>query len=291
MISMNIDVLFVRTIRVMAWLLILLVVGIFLTLLFGSLPALNHFGFSFLSSSAWNPVTQEYGALSFIVGTLLTSFIALLIAIPFSISVGIVLGEIRPRGKISQLLSSLVELLAGIPSVIYGFWALFYLVPIVREIQMKLGIIPYGVGIFTAALILAIMIIPYIASISREVIRMVNNGLKEGAYALGATHFEVIKDVVLPSSKSGILAGIILGLGRAMGETMAVTMVIGNTVEFPDSLFGPGNTIASVIANEFAEAHGEMLVPVLTGLGLILFIMSVGVNILGKWIVRKMVKL
>jgi phosphate transport system permease protein len=171
--------------------------------------------------------------------------------------------------------------------VIYGFWGLFVLVPIVRSIEIKMGITPYGIGIFTSSVILAIMIIPYAASLGREMIRMVPSSLKEAAYSLGATRWEVIRMVVLPYSKSGLFAGVLLSLGRALGETMAVTMVIGNTSVIPKSIFDPGNTMASVIANEFTEAASKLYLSSLIELGLILFLVTVVINIIGKRVIKR----
>jgi phosphate transport system permease protein len=180
-----------------------------------------------------------------------------------------------------------VELVAAVPSVIYGFWALMVLVPMVRTLEMKWGILPYGVGIFTSSLILAVMIIPYSASLGRELIRLVPSDLKEGAYSLGATRFEVLKNVILPYTKSGLFAGLLLSLGRALGETMAVTMVIGNTSLMPTSIFAPGNTMASVIANEFTEADHTVYLSALIELGMVLFLVTVVINIIGKSIIKR----
>jgi phosphate transport system permease protein len=180
-----------------------------------------------------------------------------------------------------------VELIAAVPSVIYGFWGLLVMVPLVRSLESKLGVLPYGIGIFTASLILAIMIIPYAASLGREMIRLVPSSLKEGAYSLGATRYEVIKNVVIPYTKSGLFAGILLSLGRALGETMAVTMVIGNTSLLPTSIFAPGNTMASVIANEFTEADHTVYLSALIELGLVLFVVTVIINMIGKRIIKR----
>ena len=181
-----------------------------------------------------------------------------------------------------------MELLAGIPSIIYGMWGLFVLVPVIRYFELKLGIPPLGVGILTAAMLLAIMIIPYAASIAREVISLVPNELKEAAYSLGATRFEVVKKVILPYSSSGIIAGILLSFGRALGETMAVTMVIGNSYFMPTNIFGPGHTISSLIANEFTEATDRLYVSSLIEMGLILFVMTIIFGILGRFLIHKM---
>ena len=181
----------------------------------------------------------------------------------------------------------MVELIAAVPSVIYGFWALVTLVPLVRKLEVAIGVAPYGVGIFSASLVLAIMIIPYAASLGRELIQMVPSSLKEGAYSLGGTQYEVIRDVVLPYTKSGMFAGVLLSLGRALGETMAVTMVIGNTSIIPDGIFSPGNTMASVIANEFTEADRTVYLSALIELGLVLFLVTVVINMIGKRIIKR----
>jgi phosphate transport system permease protein len=268
--------------------LLILLVAIFLSLAIASLPALRQFGFGFLMGKTWDPVRGEFGALAFLVGTLMSSFMALLISLVFSLPVSIFLGEYFRAGNASTFMKSVIELLAGIPSVIYGFWGLFLLVPLVRALEIKLGVIPQGVGIFTASLILAIMIIPYASSIATEVINLVPSDLKEAALSLGATRFEVIRKVILPYAYSGIFAGILLALGRALGETMAVTMVIGNSNFLPKSIFSPGNTMASVIANEFTEATGSLYLASLIELALVLFIVTTIINILGKLVIRKM---
>ncbi|HSQ41191.1 MAG TPA: phosphate ABC transporter permease subunit PstC [Fibrobacteraceae bacterium] len=288
--AMRIDSGFVWLLRFMAVVTLLLVLAVAYVLVDGSHEAFSAFGFSFLTGREWDPISGTYGALPFVVGSLATAFLALFISIPFSMSIALYLGEFFGKGKISALFTSLVELLAGIPSVIYGFWALFYLVPIVRELQTLLDMPPLGVGILSASLILAIMIIPFSASIAREVIRMVPAGLKEAAYALGATRFEVIRDVIFPVGKSGIFAGIMLSLGRALGETMAVTMVIGNSNYMPKGLFDPANTIASLLANEFAEADRSLYVSSLVELGLVLFVLTGLINFAGKYIIRRLSK-
>jgi phosphate transport system permease protein len=224
----------------------------------------------------------------FLAGTLLTSFLALLFSLPFSLAIAIFLGEYFTSGKIALFFQNTTSLLAGIPSVIYGFWGLFVLVPLVRKIEIKLGVLPYGVGIFTASLILTIMIIPYAASVGREVISLVPSELKEAAYALGATRWEVIRYVIFPYARSGIFAGILLSLGRAIGETMAVTMVIGNNNQFPTSLFAPANTMASVIANEFTEATSDVYLSALIGIALLLFLVTTIINIIGRYIIKRL---
>ncbi len=267
--------------------LLILLIAIFFSLVVASLPALRHFGLSFLIGKTWDPVRGEFGAFAFLVGTLMSSFMALLISMIFSLPVSIFLGEYFRHGGASTFMKSVIELLAGIPSVIYGFWGLFLLVPLARGLEMKLGAAPQGVGIFTASLVLAVMIIPYASSIGTEVISLVPSDLKEAALSLGATRFEVIRKVVLPYAYSGIFAGVLLALGRALGETMAVTMVIGNSNFLPRSIFSPGNTMASVIANEFTEATGSLYLASLIKLALVLFLVTTIINILGKLVIRK----
>lgn len=266
---------------------IILVLGIFFSLFLNSLPSIKAFGFNFLLGKTWDPVHEKFGALIFLTGTILTSFLALLISLPFSLAISIFLGEYFKMGIISFLLKEIIELLAGIPSIIYGFLGLFILVPIIRAIEIKLGITPYGVGIFTSALILSIMIIPYSASLGREAINLVPSEIKEAAYSLGATKYEVIKKIILPYTYSGIFAGVLLSLGRALGETMAVTMLIGNSNYMPKSIFAPSNTIASVIANEFTEATGNLYLSSLIEIGFLLFIVTTIVNIMGRYIIKK----
>ncbi|MEO6070857.1 MAG: phosphate ABC transporter permease subunit PstC [Chitinophagaceae bacterium] len=278
---------FKNTLVVSAVLMLLLTIGVFFTLVVYSIPSFKALGFHFFWGKTWDPVNNVYGALPFLIGTLLTSFLALIISIPFSYAIAIYLGEYNTKGWLSGALKNIVELVAAVPSVIYGFWALVVLVPVVRNFESKVGIAPYGVGIFSASLVLAVMIIPYAASLGRELIRMVPSDLKEGAYSLGATRYEVLKHVVLPYTKSGLFAGLLLSLGRALGETMAVTMVIGNTTSLPDSIFAPGNTMASVIANEFTEADRSLYLSALIELGLVLFTVTLVINIIGKMIIKK----
>ncbi len=270
-----------------AGILVLLILGgFFITLLIRSIPVLRDQGLSFITGTRWAPMNDKFSALPFIAGTLLTSFTAIIIALPFSLSISIMLGEYVKKGRFAQFFKSVTELLAGIPSVIYGFWGIMILMPAVQVLQMHLGMTPYGVGVFTASLVLAVMVIPYSASLGRDVIDMVPDDLKEAAYAMGATRFEVVRHVVLPYARSGIMAGLFLALGRAVGETMAVTMLIGNANFLPKSLFGPANTMASVIANEFGEADG-MHVPALIGVGLLLMIITGLINYAGKAIMKK----
>jgi phosphate transport system permease protein len=266
---------------------VVILIAIFFTLLINSLPSLKAFGANFFFDKTWDPVADEYGALPFLVGTLLTSFLALIISTPFSIAVAIFLGEYYKKGIVAETFNNLIDLLAAIPSVISGFWGLFVLVPIVRVIETKLSVPPYGVGIFTSSIIIAIMILPFSVSLSRQVISMVPKELKEAAYSLGATRFEVITKIIIPYTRSGLFAGLLLALGRALGETMAVTMLIGNTHAIPTGIFSPGNTMASVIANEFSEATGEMYTSALIEMGLFLFVVATLINILGKQIIKR----
>lgn len=268
---------------------VILLLTIFITLFIGSLPSISRFGLSFIYGTTWDPVYEKFGAIPFIVGTLLTSFLALIISLPFSIAISIFLGEYFTEGIASSFIKGAIELLAGIPSVIYGFCGLFILVPIIRAIEIRLGIPPFGVGIVTASIVLSIMIIPYSASLGREVIQLVPSDLKEAGYSLGATKFEVIKNIILPYARSGIFAGILLSLGRALGETMAVTMVIGNMNALPKDIFSPSNTMASIIANEFMEASpGSLHLSSLIGIGLLLFIITTIINIIGKYIIKRL---
>lgn len=264
-----------------------MLLAIFLSLIVFSTPAIKAFGASFLWGRVWDPVSKTFGVLPFLVGTLATSFLALLISLPFSLSIAVLIGEYAKEGVLSSTLKQVTELLAGIPSIIYGFWALFVMVPIVREFQIAIGVFPYGVGILSASLILSVMIIPYAASISREVIALVPSDLKEAAYSLGATRQEVVTKVILPHARSGIVAGILLALGRALGETMAVTMVIGNTNLLPEGIFSPSNTMASVIANEFTEATARLYLSSLVEVGLVLFLVTMIINVIGRYVIKR----
>ncbi len=284
------DSLFRNSLGTISILFVVFIFAIFLTLLIQSMPSIKAFGIGFFTNSTWNPVSGEFGSLPFLAGTIITSFLALLITIPFSLSVSLFLGEYFQKGVFSNMLRNCIELLGGIPSVIYGFWGLFFLVPIMRSVETSIGVPPLGIGIMTTALLLFVMIIPYSASLGREVISLVPADLKQAALAMGCTKYEVIKSIILPYASSGIFAGILLALGRALGETMAVTMVIGNKNALPSSLFGPANTMASVIANEFTEATGEVYLSSLVEIGLLLFVVSVIINILGKNVIKKLSK-
>ncbi len=259
--------------------------GMIFSLVEGAIPALKSFGLSFIWSNNWNPTEgkENYGALPFIAGTIITSVAALLISLPLSFSVSLFLGEYYRGTRIAKILGTMVDLLAGIPSIVYGLWGFYVL----RPLLIDLGLPNQGFGIFTASIILAIMIIPYATSLSNEIITMVPNELKEAAYSLGATRSEVIFNVVVPSARSGIIAGYILSFGRALGETMAVTMLIGNANIVPDGFFSTGNTMASVIANQFGEADGLKLSS-LIAIGLLLFLITGIINAIGKYIIKRM---
>ena len=259
----------------------------FITLIYQAWPSLKTLGASFYISDIWNPLTERFGALPFLFGTLITSIMAVLIALPVALSLAILLGVYIKKGILHTLFSTTLELLAGIPSVIYGFWALFILVPIVRNMAISMNAAPYGVSILAASIILAIMIIPYAASFGREIIKMVPKELTEAGIALGATRYEIIKHIILPYAKSGIFSGFLLAFSRALGETMAVTMVVGNANRIPSSLFEPGNTIASIIANEFAEATNDFYISALMQLGLLLMIVTITINFIGQVIIKK----
>lgn len=280
---------FRRTLTIIGLSMVLLVAGIFLTLIIQSVPSIKTSGIGYLWGKTWDPVRDIFGGFPFLLGTLLTSFLALFISIPFSFAVAVYLGEYYPKGWLPNFLKNTVELIAAVPSVIYGFWGLAVLVPIVRVFETKIGVQASGVGIFTSALILAIMIIPYSASLGRSMITMVPSSLKEAAYSLGATRWEVIRAVIFPYVRSGLFAGVLLSLGRALGETMAVTMVIGNTSLVPKSIFSPGNTMASVIANEFTEADHPVYLSALIELGLLLFVITVIINMIGKRMIKRYV--
>jgi phosphate transport system permease protein len=281
------EIAFRRALYGAALVILVLLVGVFLTLLIDSIPSIKARGLGFLYGRAWDPVSGDFGSLPFLVGTLATSFLALALSVPFSLAISIFLGEYSREGAVSAFLRSAIDLLAGIPSVIYGFWGLLVLVPAVRVLQLRLGVPPFGVGILTSAIVLAVMIIPYSAALGREVIQLVPSDLKEAGLSLGATRYEVTRKIVLPYARSGILAGLVLALGRAIGETMAVTMVIGNSNFLPTSIFSPANTMASVIANEFVEATDKVYLSSLVQVGLLLFVVTTGVNILGRHIIKK----
>ena len=278
---------FRQVLTVVGVLMVVLILSILLTLIVQSMPSIRQIGLKYLWGKTWDPVADVYGAYPFLLGTILTSFLALIISVPFSFAVAVFLGEYYPSGWASDLLKNTVELIAAVPSVIYGFWGLAVMVPMVRQLEVKLGVDPIGMGIFSSALILAVMVIPYAATLGRSMMQMVPSALKEAAYSLGATRWEVIRSVIFPYTKSGMFAGVLLSLGRALGETMAVTMVIGNTSLIPKNIFSPGNTMASVIANEFTEADHPIYLSALIELGLVLFLVTVVINMIGKRLIGR----
>src|SRR5499433_2423725 len=281
--------------RASALTLVLLVLAMVVSMVHASWPAIRAFGFRFLVSSVWDPVAEHFGALPFVYGTLLSSLLAMLIAVPLGIGAAVFLAELAPQW-LRPPVSFLVELVAAVPSVIYGLWGIFVLAPLLRTwvqpfLGKTLGFLPlfqgppYGVGMLAAGIILAIMIVPYITAVSREVLLAVPTAQREAALALGATRWETTRIAVLRYGRSGLVGAILLGLGRALGETMAVTMVIGNRPEVAISLFAPGYTMASVIANEFAEATSDLYLAALIQIGLLLFLVTVIVNALARLLV------
>jgi phosphate transport system permease protein len=300
-----IDLVFLNTTRLFALVVLALLLAILVSLLVGSLPAMRAFGFGFLTSTDWDPVQEKFGALVPVFGTLVTSFIALLIGIPVSFGIALFLTELSPTW-LKRPLGIAIELLAGIPSIIYGMWGLFVFAPIFADYVQPwlikyigpLAIVgplfsgtPQGIGMLTAGIILAIMVIPFIASVMRDVFELVPPLLKESAYGLGATTWEVVWHVVLPYTKIGVVGGILLGLGRALGETMAVTFVIGNAHQVYTSLLAPGNSIASALANEFTEAVGDLYTAALIELGLLLFLITAIVLALAKLLLLQLAKM
>ena len=277
----------------------LLLILIFVEVGVAGWPALRQFGFGFLTSSTWDPVNGQFGAAPAIVGTILTSIIALVIATPLALGGAIFLSEFSPHW-LRQPVSFFIDLLAAVPSVVFGLWGVFFLVPLLRTTLMPflrdtlhLGSTPffagpaYGPSVLAAGLILAVMVLPYIAAVSREVLMAVPRSQREAAQALGATRWETITGAVIPYARTGIFGGIILGLGRALGETMAVTMLIGNRHELSASLFAPGYTMASLIANEFSEATSDIHLSALMAVGFVLFLMTLVVNGLARWLVYR----
>lgn len=259
--------------------------GIIYSLTTDAVSAFDQFGFfHFIFSSDWSytPGNEKYGALPFITGTLMTTGLALLICIPFSLPVALFTGEYFRGRKIATVLSTVTDLLAGIPSIIYGLWGFYALRPIFQYMHLS----PQGSGVLTASFVLAIMIVPYAASLSSEFIKMVPADLKESAYAMGATRAEVMRRIVFPTAGSGIFSAFILAIGRALGETMTVTMLIGNTNNIPASVSDTGNTMASIIANQFGEADGLKL-SALIAIGLILFLITAIINMIGKILIRR----
>ncbi len=282
------DTVFRHLTRSAAIAVLLLLSGVIIALIDGSLPVLKTFGLNFLTTERWNPVTENFGALAPIYGTLVTSLIAMVIAVPVGLMIAFFLTELCPQW-LRRPIGIAIELLAGIPSIIYGIWGLFIFAPFLQETLQPflintLGNVPgiaplfagppYGIGVLTAGLILAIMVLPFVTSISRDVFAAVPVVLKEAAYGLGCTTWEVARHVVLPYARVGVIGGVMLGLGRALGETMAVTFVIGNAHRISASLLAPGTTISASIANEFTEAVGDLYTSALIALGLILFVIT-----------------
>jgi phosphate transport system permease protein len=277
------------------WVVLLLAAGLVAALGWESWAAIRAFGLRFLITSHWDPVAGEFGALPFIYGTLVSSLLALLIAVPLSLGAAIFLAELAPAW-VRPPVAFLIEMLAAVPSVVYGLWGIFVLVPWLRDwvqpaLGQTLGFLPlfqgppYGIGMLAAGLILSIMIVPYITSVSREVLLAVPGSQREAALGLGATRWETTRIAVLRYGRSGLIGAILLGLGRALGETMAVTMVIGNRPEVSISLFAPGYTMASVLANEFTEATSDLYVSALVEIGLLLLVVTVLVNGLARLLV------
>jgi phosphate transport system permease protein len=281
-----------------ASMIVILIVFVGLELYWGSRLSIAKFGVGFLFSSEWDPVTDKYGALPFIFGTLVSSLLALLIAVPLGVSTALFLTELAPY-KLRQPIVMAIEMLAAVPSVIFGLWGIFILIPWLRDhlfvwLKHYLGFLPlfqgpiYGVSMLAAGIIVAIMILPIITSISREILRSVPNLQREAAYALGATRWEVLKIAVLSYARRGLFGAAVLGLGRALGETMAVTMVIGNRPQIAASLFAPGYTLASVVANEFAEAQTDLYFNALFELGLVLLVVAILVNVAAQIMLKSM---
>jgi phosphate transport system permease protein len=295
------DALFRNLTRAAAIAVLAVLFGVMLALAEGAWPAFRTFGFSFFTTQSWNPVTEKFGAIAPIYGTLVTSLIAMVIAVPVGIGIAIFLTELCPR-LLRRPIGIAIELLAGIPSIIYGIWGLFVFAPFLQQyVQPALidffGYIPvlnalfagppYGIGMLTAGLILAIMVLPFITSITRDVFETVPHVLKESAYALGSTVWEVTWHVVLPYTRAGVLGGVMLGLGRALGETMAVTFVIGNAHRISASILAPGTTISATIANEFTEAVGDLYASSLIALGFILFIITFIVLAIARYMLMR----
>lgn len=296
------DLFFLNLTRIAALLVLLLLGGVMVALFEGAAPALREFGFGFITSQSWNPVTEKFGALAPIYGTIVTSLIAMLIAVPVGLGIAIFLTELCPM-SLRRPIGIAIELLAGIPSIIYGIWGLFVFAPFLQTTVQPFLINlfgpipvlnavfagpPYGIGMLTAGLILAIMVLPFITSIARDVFSTVPPVLKEAAYGLGCTRWEVVKNVVLPFTRVGVIGGVMLGLGRALGETMAVTFVIGNAHKISASILAPGTTISATIANEFTEAVGDIYTSSLIALGLLLFLITFVVLAIARYMLMRL---
>ncbi len=285
-----------------AWAVLLLLGGVIVSLVIGSLPSIRAFGLSFYTTTTWNPVTEKFGAMAPVYGTVVTSIIAMAIAVPSAFGIAIFLTELCPFW-LRRPISIAIELLAGIPSIIYGIWGLFVFAPFLQQyVQPRLIALfanvpvlstlfagpPYGIGMLTAGIILAIMVLPIVTSISKDVFEAVPAVLKEAAHGIGCTTWEVIRSVVIPYTRIGLLGGVMLGLGRALGETMAVTFVIGNAHRIKASLFAPGTTISATIANEFTEATGDLYTSALIQLGLILFVLTFIILAISRYMLMRM---
>ena len=296
------DLVFHGLTRAAALFVLLLLSGVILALIIGSAPALSTFGLSFITTEVWNPVTDQFGALAPIYGTLVTSIIAMLIAVPVGLMVAFFLTELCPP-ILRRPIAIAIELLAGIPSIIYGIWGLFVFAPFLQKYVQPFLIDtfanvpvlnslfegpPYGIGMLTAGLILAVMVLPFITSISRDVFDAVPPVLKEAAYGVGCTTWEVFRYVILPYTRVGVIGGGMLGLGRALGETMAVTFVIGNAHKVAASILAPGTTISASIANEFTEAVGDLYTSSLIALGLILFVITFIVLAMARYMLLRL---
>ncbi len=295
------DLVFRNLTRAAAILVLIILSGVIIALVSGSLPALRAFGFNFLIEERWNPVTERFGAIAPIYGTIVTSFLAMFIAVPVGLMIAMFLTELCPM-SLRRPIGIAIELLAGIPSIIYGIWGLFVFAPFLQQ-YVQPGLIalfgnvpilsrlfegpPYGIGMLTAGLILAIMVLPFITSISRDVFEAVPPVLKEAAYGVGCTTWEVVRYVVLPYTRVGVIGGVMLGLGRALGETMAVTFVIGNAHKISASILAPGTTISATIANEFTEAVGDLYTSSLIALGLILFVITFIVLAIARYLLLR----
>jgi phosphate transport system permease protein len=295
------DTIFRQLTRNAAILVLLLLSGVIISLIDGSIPAFRTFGFGFLTSERWNPVTDNFGALPAIYGTIVTSLIAMLIAVPIGLMIAFFLTELCPPW-LRRPIGIAIELLAGIPSIIYGIWGLFIFAPFLQAtlepfLINTLGNVPgiaplfagppYGIGMLTSGLILAIMVLPFVTSITRDVFEAVPGVLKEAAYGLGCTTWEVVRNVTLPYARVGVIGGVMLSLGRALGETMAVTFVIGNAHRISASILAPGTTISATIANEFTEAVGDLYTSALISLGLILFVITFIVLAIARYMLMR----
>ena len=296
------DIAFKHITRTAAIFVLVLLSAVILALIDGSVLAFRTFGFSFLWEEQWNPVTEKFGALAPIYGTIVTSFIAMLIAVPVGLLIAVFFTELCPMW-LRRPIGIAIELLAGIPSIIYGIWGLFIFAPFLQQTLQPFLISvfgdipvlstlfagpPYGIGVLTAGLILAIMVLPFVTSISRDVFDAVPPVLKEAAYGLGCTTWEVVRHVVLPFTRVGVIGGVMLGLGRALGETMAVTFVIGNAHRISGSILAPGTTISATIANEFTEAVGALYTSSLIALGLILFVITFTVLAIARYMLMRL---